>query len=70
MEIRVTTVVMPRVRPRMRKRTLPFRLRRLLMEMSLSLTAYHDSLCFPIDPGSYPELVEEQALCPASMFSI
>src|SRR3990172_9005502 len=33
----VTTVVIPIVRPRMRKKTFPFRLRRLLMEISLSL---------------------------------
>jgi len=39
-EMRVTTVVMPMVRPKMRKRTLLFRLRRLLIEISLSLIYY------------------------------
>src|SRR4030067_3068577 len=36
MEMRATTVVIPMVNPRMRKKTFPFRLRRLLIEMSLS----------------------------------
>ena len=36
MEIRVTTIVIPMVRPRMRKRTFPFHLLRLLIEVSLS----------------------------------
>src|SRR5512139_1956210 len=34
---RVTTVVIPMVRPRVRKKTFPFRRRRLLMDISLSL---------------------------------
>jgi hypothetical protein len=36
MEMRATTVVIPIVKPRMRKKAFPFRLRRLLIEMSLS----------------------------------
>jgi hypothetical protein len=51
---RVTTVVIPMVRPRVRKKTFPFRRRRLLMDISFSRI---DSIHFETEISDHGQVI-------------